>query len=1278
MQTPRPAPKRLVHAMRPRDGVALPTFPRFTPRLDSAMLRPTLSAALVFLLLGTLGAQEPPAAIAPQKTVDFLADPSFSGWIHNLNPKSSLSLDPKEIWAIGEEGTLRVSGEGMGYTRTKQAYRDYHLVIDYRWGERTHGSREDRARDCGLLLHAYGPDGAYGVTWMSSIEAQLIEGGSGDILVLASKLPDGSIAPTRVTAEVKRDRDGEPVWTAGGARETFPAEGKTMARINWRDRDPDWADVKGFRAAKDLENPLQEWNRLEAICEGDTIRLFLNGELVNEVTDCHPSGGFIGLQSEFAACEIRRFEIHPLGSFKEKWTVEAGSSDMGYSVSGESILPRRFPLSPEESAKLWEIDGDFEIQLVASEPLVCDPVDVVWDEKGRLFVAEMGDYPLPVGDGGPFLSRIRLLRDEDGDGRMDKATTWADNLDHVQGLLPTKGGILATTRTAILFLEDTDHDDVADVRKTLFTLNEPGHNQLQVSSPRYGLDNHIWFCNGLDGKEIYPGNQPDHITKITRLNLRYNPRSGAIEPATGAGQYGGALDDWNRHFFCSNRNPVMFAVMPLEAVQRNPLAGITVGHEDIQPPGAPVYPLALSHTTASAHAGTHTAACGLGLYRGDLMPALAGEVFVCDPTAQLVTRNQLVPQGASFVAERVGEGRDFLVSGDEWTRPVQVRNGPDGALYICDMYRRFIDHARFFPEDFVKSHYMRAGCDQGRIWRLVPKGADHVVPAPLPVGDSAKLVALLADENGWTRTEAQRLLVESQDAAAVPQLRSLLASSPSPRTTAHALWTLAGLEALKADDLARVFAEATESGLLENALLAAKESGFSEELGEAITAAIAKDAPRFRFLAIALQPELVPSTEALARHVADAPEDAWLRKAIFASAPDRSSEILLALLDKPDFLARGSAVTAPVLTDFARLVAAQSDLARIGSVLGRLDGDVTANHFAIVTGLAEGLTRGKLKQKNLAALVAAKLPELGEHTARLEAILASATTIALDRKASEEARLAAFPLVAQRPLEEKKEVVTQLISPAEAPSIQAAACRLLARDNREAVAEFFFERWGSLTPAARTEALALIVANGKTGLALMKRMKAGEISPGLMPPMTRWSYGRSTNPEVKALALELFGQTNSDRAAVLDDYRKALTEHKGDPEKGALVFQKAACVTCHRIGGVGVDVGPPLDDVKIKPAEALLTDILDPNRAVEERWVSQSVEATDGRILAGLIHGDDAAAITLRMPGGVTLTVPRSEVASLSSSGISLMPVGLEAAITKEEMADLIAFLKKR
>ena len=1217
-------------------------------------------------------------AVVPNKVVNLL---SQTGRTINLNGKRSGATDPSKIWMLDEERHLKVAGRGLGYIRTKKAYRDYHLVMEYKWGERTLGSRADRARDCGLLLHAYGEDGAYDGTKMSGFEAQLIEGGSGDILVLASKQKDGAIDPTKVSASVRIDRDGEPVWDPTGEQINFPAEAETMARINWQHRDENWEDVKGFRGPNDIENPLGEWNRMEVICRGDVMTILLNGEKVNEVTNCHPSAGYIGLQSELAECYIRRLELHPLDSYKERWAVAERSSDMGYSITGESILPRRFPLSPDESLAAWEIDDDYEIQLVASEPLTCDPVDVVWDAKGRMFVAEMGDYPLPTDSEAP-LSRIRLLSDLNGDGVMDKATTWAAELDHVQGLLPMKDGLLATTRTAILFLKDTDGDDVADVCKTLFRSNEPRHNQLQVSSPRYHINNDIYLCNGLDGKEIYPEGNPAKTLNFARLNLRYNPRSGDLKAIPGVGQYGGSVDAFGRHFYNSNRNPIKFTVMPLEVVKRNPLAGIIQGDEDIQPSGAPVRPISLSHTTAAAHAGTHTAACGLCVYTGDAAPGLTGDIFVCDPTAQIVTRNKLIPNGASFIAERVGEKKEFLASADEWTRPVQIRNGPDGGLYVVDMYRRFIDHSRFFPEEFSKTHYMRAGFDQGRIWRIVKKGNLPRKAEKLP-DLPADLVALLGHKNGWQRNTAQRLLVEKQDQSAVTALEQQLGNYKSPEEAVHIAWTLNGLSALTTDHIKSLLT-VPSSEVHENALHLIHEKALSEKFTTSIKElSWSADAPRVQFTAISLFPDIERNSTRLTEAIIRSPQNPWLRKAILSSNGEQSPAILQQLLysvtdDNWDvFSENPREAAAGAIRDMARHTAALGDLKALNEVVSELEGEPKWQHFEVVSGISEGLRRSALKQKSLAALISAAPPELGKGPSILTNLLESATEIARDQKRSLADRTAALDLVAQRPLNEKLEIVEELIQISESPEIQAAAVRILSRDKRETVAEYFFENWKNLGPTPRREAITLIAGNTRSGLMLMKKMKAGEISRSVMPAMTRWSYGRSSNEEIKSLAKELFGQTNSDRAKVVNEYTVLLNAHEGDPDKGLAVFKKAACVTCHKVGEQGVDVGPSLNDVKIKPRKALLTDILDPNRAVEERWLLRSVNKKDGTSLSGLLYAEDSTAITLRMPGGVTLTVPRNEIQSIQSTGHSLMPVGLEAAITKREMVDLVAFLKK-
>lgn len=276
----------------------------------------------LFLIPSQGTAQSAPAAataetsaIAPEKLVNLLEPSLFDNYVFHLNEDKSMEEERGKVWKlVGDK--LHVTGKGFGYLRTRQSYKNYHLVMDYKWGDKTWPPREDRTRDCGLLVHGHGPDGSLGNTWLSSIEAQLIEGGSGDILVLQGKDADDKLITTRATAETRKDRDGENVWKAGGEAIVFPENGKTNQRINWRDRDPDWEDVKGFLGDKDVETPLGEWNRMEVICDGDKIEIRINGEVVNAVYDSAPAEGWICLQAESAECWVGRLELWPIGEFK--------------------------------------------------------------------------------------------------------------------------------------------------------------------------------------------------------------------------------------------------------------------------------------------------------------------------------------------------------------------------------------------------------------------------------------------------------------------------------------------------------------------------------------------------------------------------------------------------------------------------------------------------------------------------------------------------------------------------------------------------------------------------------------------------------------------------------------------------------------------------------------------------------------------------------------------------------------------------------------------------
>ena len=224
--------------------------------------------------------------------------------------KDTQRKDPRRVFRL-TDGMLHITGDGLGGLITKDRYRDYHLVLEYRWGDRTWQDRKAAARDSGLLIHSNGTDGGYQGIWMPAIEVQIIEGGVGDFVFVPGKDHDGQPVPLSFTCEVGRDRDGEVLWKAGGMRETFALG--NLKRINWFGRDPNWEDTKDFRGEQDVDSPLGQWTRLDFICDGGHIRVFVNGVKVNEAFDATPREGRLQLQSELAEIFFRRWELWPVG-----------------------------------------------------------------------------------------------------------------------------------------------------------------------------------------------------------------------------------------------------------------------------------------------------------------------------------------------------------------------------------------------------------------------------------------------------------------------------------------------------------------------------------------------------------------------------------------------------------------------------------------------------------------------------------------------------------------------------------------------------------------------------------------------------------------------------------------------------------------------------------------------------------------------------------------------------------------------------------------------------
>jgi hypothetical protein len=226
---------------------------------------------------------------------------NLEGWYTFIKNRGK-NIDPNQVFTV-KKGLINVSGEEFGCLTSNQEYENYKLAVEYKWGERTYGKRENKARDSGILLHSTGEDGGYSGTWMHSIECQLIEGGTGDMLVVG----DGSDKFFLTCPVAPEKQAGCYVFQSSGNPATI-----NSGRINWFGRDPQWEDGKGFRGAKDLEKPVGEWNKIECIAQGHEIFIYLNGTLVNHAVNVHPQKGRIQLQSEGAEVFFRKVELTSL------------------------------------------------------------------------------------------------------------------------------------------------------------------------------------------------------------------------------------------------------------------------------------------------------------------------------------------------------------------------------------------------------------------------------------------------------------------------------------------------------------------------------------------------------------------------------------------------------------------------------------------------------------------------------------------------------------------------------------------------------------------------------------------------------------------------------------------------------------------------------------------------------------------------------------------------------------------------------------------------------
>lgn len=961
------------------------------------------------------------------------------------------------------------------------------------------------------------------------------------------------------------------------------------------------------------------------------------------------------------------------------------SAEQDYSTE----LPTIPPLTPRDSLATFRVHDDFRLELVAAEPLVASPVALDFDEDGRMYVVEYPEFNQSKDDPAPVEGRIRLLDDTDGDGVYDKSIVYLDHLHTPTAVLCYDGGVFVGAAPDILYAKDTDGDDRADVSRVVLTgFARDLLGEAMLNSFRWTLDNRIRIQTSYSGGEIRRADQPDVAPVSVRgAFVLLDPRTGEFETMSGGGQHGLTIDDWGQTFVCTNSEPIHQILYDSRYLARNPFLEAPPAMARIAPGGygakvariSPPEPWRVlrtrlratgiepPHPTEGAEpAGYFTAASGVTIYRGDAWPdEYRGQIFVGEVANNLIRRARLVSDGVAMKAEWIDSGTEFLASSDTWSRPVQMANAPDGTLYVIDMYRGLIQSVASIPPAIAKRLDAKGGFDMGRIYRLAPVNHARATAQKLRRATTAELIANLAHPNGWRRDTASRLLFERQDKSAVPLLKRVIGDSRSPLARMHALHSLDGLAGLDLETLEMGLRDQDTRVRRHAIRLAEPYADRPEILAEYARLANDPDVlTRFQ-LAFSLGEATGPDVDrALVRLALRDGADPMLRFAFLSSVPGRESKLLRAIL--MDRASRNSDAGRQVSGALARLIGAANEESELSAFSESVASLVADDRLLARYLVEEWLIARPVASRQLLAGVAGEVQS---------EIMDEARGIAEDDSRGIDERVQAIHALGGTPFGEFSELAARLLHFRQPHEVQSAVSRTLAHYDEAAVPAILIENWPGFRPATRATATEALFSRASWIGAYVDAVEAGQIDRNEIDAARAKSLRSVDDLSLRSRAEALLAKlTSTDRQEVFAAYRPALAR-EGNKKLGKEIF-KMECSACHRLEGVGAQIGADLTAIRDQGPETVLLNILDPNREVKPRFLSYTLTTDDGRIVSGMIAEETANHLTIRKADGANETTRRIHVEDLRSTGLSFMPEGMEKRIDVSAMADLLAYLK--
>lgn len=945
-----------------------------------------------------------------------------------------------------------------------------------------------------------------------------------------------------------------------------------------------------------------------------------------------------------------------------------------YRVNFDDILKGQPVAARDQAAALQSITvrEGLTVDLVAAEPLTQDPVAFDWGYDGCLWVAEMSDYPNGVDGKGTPGGRIRRLTDKDGDGTYDHSDLFLADVPFPNGVVAWKKGVLVSAAPDVFYAEDSDGDGKADKREVLFTGFVEGNQQHRANGFSYGLDDWIYIANG-DSNGKVKSIKTGEVVDISGRDVRIRPATGEIQAIAGRTQFGRNRDDVGNWFGCNNSRPMFHFVLDEHYLRRNERLKAPDARNYVPeiPGNSPVFPLSVTverfndfHT-----ANRITSACSTRVFRDVAMgQQFYGNSFTCEPVHNLVSRAIMTQQGVSFVSRRATDetDREFLASTDNWFRPVFCRTGPNGSLWVADMYRQTIEHPEWIPPNWQKRLDLRNGHDKGRIYRVRAVNQKPVAAPNLAAMSHRELVLQLSHRNGWRRDMAQRLLVERNATDVAGQLTAMTASK-FDLARMSALCTLDTLNQLQPAHVIKALDD--ESSVVRRHAVRLSERFAKPDKIDVRKKLLAlsndSDAQVRLQLAYTLG-EFSDTGQVLASLLAESDNKYLTAAALSSLNPSNLVVVLDGLMEHP---AAPDAAVIQTVAGYAGSLASQS------LTSSRLD-SLRQNQYARTC-------QALCAIDNVGRSPAITIPRDSEFNRLHKACLADRalkTFTQADREWGIRWACTQFRAKESRsPSAVGDSTIAkfygQWFTPETSINEQLVCVNEIGRLGTEAAAGLLLQQWRSATPSVRVLILDQLLSRDQWIELTLAAIEAGKLPASEIDATRRQQLVTHRNDSIRLKATSVLKLTiNADRQKVIDQHADVLAM-TGDSKAGRTIFEKR-CATCHQLDGLGKNVGPNLASLTDRSAKAILTAILDPNRAVEAKYIAYTAVTEAGRTHSGLITNESGNSITLRATDGKDVSLLRADLDELQSSRKSFMPEGLEKDLTHQNIADVIQFVR--